>query len=249
MVRPGMRESKTATNIVSRRVSRRILSISTKCPTSIILSASSSTRNRRHFNCLAKSSLYMWQLSMNSQTKDIDIRPTSCIMSQSLPGVATSTSTPLSRMRFCFCADIPPTIAATLTWGGFFSIGFPASICNAPPMSVIAGSFEDSMDVRRELRWEDTWSANSRVGARTKARRERFLDEDGRGWESKWCRIGKPYASVFPDPYTTFNHQRKINYSKVFFYRLSNSYDVPTSKCKGQSRRLNGCRRDKLFRV
>jgi hypothetical protein len=159
-------------------------------------------------------------------------------MSQSLPGVATNTSTPLSRMRLCFCADIPPTIAVTLTWGG--GLG-----CIAPSFSVKVGSFEDSMDVRRELRWEDTWSANSRVGARIKARRGRFLDEDGRGWESKWCRIGKPYARVFPDPWYLSINTRESAVGLA--YRLSNPYDVPTSKSKGQSRLLNGCRREKLL--
>ena len=153
-------------------------------------------------------------------------------MSHSLPGVATSTSTPLSRMRFCFCADIPPTIAATLTWGGrFLSLG-----CIAPSSSVKVGFLENSKDVTRELRWEDTWSANSRVGVRIKARRGRFLDEDGRGWESKWCRIGKPYASVFPDPLCSiFNHQYKIKYCKV----LLTVWAIPTTsrpaKAKGKA--------------
>ena len=152
-------------------------------------------------------------------------------MSQSLPGVATITSKPLLRMRFCFCVDIPPTIAATPTWGGiFFRLG-----CIALSLSVKVGSFECPMDVRRELRWEDTWSANSRVGARTKAQRGRFLDENGRGWESKWCRIGKPYASVFPDPFTIFNHQYKTKRRQVLLTVWAIPMTSRPAKAKGKA--------------
>lgn len=53
-----------------------------------------------------------------------------------------------------------------------------------------------------------TWSANSRVGARIKALSLRFSsdtdelsDEEDLGRDERICwMIGSPYASVFPDP-------------------------------------------------
>ena len=87
------------------------------------------------------------------------------------------TSTPLSIMRRCFCADIPPTIAAMLTCGGGFLVEELGS--------EIISSLDDSMDVTIVLRWDETCKANSRVGARTRALRERFFDDEGRGWESR----------------------------------------------------------------
>ena len=74
-------KEKTLTNIVSLRVSRRIFSTSAKCPASIILSASSSTRNRRLFISFAKLSSYMRrQLSQfsNEGYYKYDLRPALC---------------------------------------------------------------------------------------------------------------------------------------------------------------------------
>ena len=51
---------------------------------------------------------------------------TSCRMSHSRPGVATRTSTPRSNILLCFCADMPPTMAATLTGGG--PLGFDEEV-------------------------------------------------------------------------------------------------------------------------
>ena len=53
-IKPCGRKKKRLINIVSRRVNRRIFSTSTKCPASIILSASSRTRNRRLLISFAK---------------------------------------------------------------------------------------------------------------------------------------------------------------------------------------------------
>lgn len=53
------------------------------------------------------------------------IRLTPSRISHNLPGVATRTSTPRASIRPCFCADIPPTIAATLTGGGALGVASP----------------------------------------------------------------------------------------------------------------------------
>ena len=49
-------------------------------------------------------------------------------ISHNRPGVATRTSTPRSSTRLCFCVDIPPTIAATLTSGGERGTDGPPSL-------------------------------------------------------------------------------------------------------------------------
>ena len=82
---------------------------------------------------------------------------TSSKMSQSRPGVATRTSTPRSMMRRCFCADIPPTMAATLTWGGGF---FPTAAvdwvevlgCDGSSVPVTGVFWKNSAEVKRAFR-------------------------------------------------------------------------------------------------
>ena len=117
---------------------------------------------------------------------------TSCIMSQSRPGVATSTSTPRDSIRFCFWGDIPPTMAATLTRGGALGT---------------FGSFEVTRSsgaltpFRQAFKCDDIWSASSRVGARINARTGLRIFEAGRFLhERSLCRTGNPYARVFPEP-------------------------------------------------
>ena len=51
--------------------------------------------------------------------------------------------------------------------------------------SEVSSPLDDSMDVTIALRWDETCKANSRVGARTRAFRERFFDDEGRGWERR----------------------------------------------------------------
>ena len=117
---------------------------------------------------------------------------TSCMMSQSRPGVATSTSTPRDSIRFCLWGDIPPTMAATLTRGGGFG-AFGSSEVTRP--SGVSTSF------RQAFKWDDIWSASSRVGARINAHTGLRVPEAGRFLrERSLCRIGNPYARVFPDP-------------------------------------------------
>ena len=105
------------TNWYCREVRRRMLSSSAKCPTSIILSASSRTRKSRDFTSFASSPSYRRIRNVSPERGTLR---TSCIMSQSRPGVATSTSTPRDSIRFCLWGDIPPTMVATLTRGGGF---------------------------------------------------------------------------------------------------------------------------------
>lgn len=93
-----------------------ILSNSAKCPVSTILSASSKTRNRKFFTFSARSSSCSGLFSAYNHEVQFCLTPSR--ISHNLPGVATRTSTPRSNIRACFCADIPPTIAATLTGGG-----------------------------------------------------------------------------------------------------------------------------------
>jgi hypothetical protein len=97
-------------------VNFKILSNSAKCPISTILSASSKTRNRRFFTSSASSSSCSGLFSVYNQEDRLCLTPSRT--SHNLPGVATRTSTPRSSIRRCFCVDIPPTIAATLTGGG-----------------------------------------------------------------------------------------------------------------------------------
>lgn len=119
---------------------------------------------------------------------DVTTGRTCWMMSHSRPGVATSTSTPRERIRRCFCADIPPTIAATLTGGGplrfvgslgsllltfclpfFFGwdlAGRPVSSCS----SCLTSKDEVSTELRHALRCDETCNASSRVGVRTRAR-------------------------------------------------------------------------------
>lgn len=117
---------------------------------------------------------------------------TSCIMSQSRPGVATRTSTPRDSIRFCLWGDIPPTIAATLTRGG--GLGTFGS-------SEVARSLGASTSFRQAFKCDDIWSASSRVGAKINARTGLRVPEVGRFLpERSLCRTGNPYARVFPDP-------------------------------------------------
>ena len=149
---------------------------------------------------------------------------TSWMMSHKRPGVATSTSTPRERIRRCFCADIPPTIAATLTKGGplrvfpwpvsvslpfafpfCFPLGFALSAAgsSASSSSCLTGIEETSMGLRHALRCEETCSANSRVGVRMRARTGRRSFAGGPEVEacfSRWLRSGRPYARVLPEP-------------------------------------------------
>lgn len=122
---------------------------------------------------------------------------TSWIISHRRPGVATSMSRPRSKIRRCFCADIPPTMAAILTNGGVLLIWLGPSTFPTPSL----GGFI------QELRWEETCKANSLVGARTKARRVlRLVVLSLRVFSFSviilW-RIGSPYAKVLPDPWLT----------------------------------------------
>lgn len=132
---------------------------------------------------------------------------TSSRMSHSRPGVATSTSTPRSRIRLCFCVDIPPTIAATLTRGGvagftgsalsfplpeFFFFPFPflerIVISSSSVLTVVAGG------LRHAFRCEETCRASSRVGASISARTGRLVLGGGCACarDKRWCRIGRP---------------------------------------------------------
>jgi len=97
-------------------------------------------------------------------------------------------SRPRSRSRLCFWKDIPPTIAAMLTCGGGLVVFRESLVSALSAASVILYSNE----VMIALRCEETCSANSRVGARIRAFSERLCDEDGRGWESKSFKIGRP---------------------------------------------------------
>jgi hypothetical protein len=136
---------------------------------------------------------------------------TSSIRSHRRPGVATRTSTPRSNILRCFCADIPPTIAATLTGGGpfdpptfapvFFSafpFPFPLPIfflcfgSSAWPSSGSAGTTIWA-SFKQAFKCAETWRASSRVGARISAESWRLpVREFGRGVVSKWLRIGRP---------------------------------------------------------
>jgi hypothetical protein len=122
-------------------------------------------------------------------------------MSQSRPGVATSTSTPRSSIRRCFCADIPPTTAAMLTRGGaLFDL---VSCCFSLPLvssrSTSCSCLLTSMIRAKILRWSETCKASSRVGANISAWSFRLV-LGGRGCDRMCWRMGSPYASVFPDP-------------------------------------------------
>ncbi len=116
-------------------VNRRIFSNSAKWPASIIRSASSSTRNFSVLISLARVSFCVRkQIRQRIEARHHAIL-TSSKMSHSRPGVATSTSTPLSKTLRCFCDDIPPTMVATLTCGGLFFF------CPASDPSGLAFSF------------------------------------------------------------------------------------------------------------
>lgn len=123
--------------------------------------------------------------------------------------------------RRCFCADIPPTIAATETGGGGFGLSLEddASLlssesCRDRAVNTIS---------RHLLRCSVTWIANSRVGVRIRAFIGRRSPAGIEGMltatcESgavllnvvrRWCRIGRPYASVFPEPYFLISVKRR----------------------------------------
>ena len=111
-----LHERKVQMNRESRKVNRKILSSSAKCPTSIILSASSRTKNFKFLISHANQSFYKTRIEY-TQNGILGRGLTSSTTSHSRPGVATRTSTPRASIRRCFCEDIPPTRAATLTRG------------------------------------------------------------------------------------------------------------------------------------
>ena len=114
-------------------------------------------------------------------------------MSQSRPGVATNTSTPRDSIRFCLWDDIPPTMVATLTRGGGFGT-FGSFEVTRPPGTLTS--------FKQAFKWDDIWSASSRVGARINARTGLRVFEAGCFLrERSLCRTGNPYARVFPDPW------------------------------------------------
>jgi len=70
---------------------------------------------------------------------------------------------------------MPPTMAATLTSGGFLgrldgSATRLPSICSSASLSLAGTGF------RQSLRCDDTCKASSRVGARMRARSRRLVD-------------------------------------------------------------------------
>ena len=106
--------------------------------------------------------------------------PTSSIRSQRRPGVAIRTSTPLSSIRRCFWEDIPPTTAATLTCGGGFFVGVsPSFVAGFDDFFTVLSEENSSKWFSNVLRCEETCNANSRVGARTRARRARLVFGEG----------------------------------------------------------------------
>jgi hypothetical protein len=152
---------------------------------------------------------------------------TSSSRSHRRPGVATRTSTPRPSTRRCFCALMPPTIAATLTSGGAlfvagaaaavglalalplaFALPLPlplpgaagVSLPDGAPSSASASGAAVGSD-KHALRCDDTCSASSRVGARTSAcsARRPFGGRPAAA-VSRCESIGRPYASVLPEP-------------------------------------------------
>jgi hypothetical protein len=162
--------------------------------------------------------------------KDVDGLQTSSKRSQKRPGVAIKMSAPRLRTLRCFWADIPPTIAATLTSGDPFDLAVSADLplvaFEGLPRGASSASDEDG-GVRQAFKWDDTCSASSRVGVRTSAETCRF---SRRGCvcisSSSLDKIGSPYARVFPEPCTRVNivHHRSFRQTNSF----CNPYDIPT---------------------
>ena len=131
--------------------------------------------------------------------------------------MATSTSTPRDSIRFCLWGDIPPTMVATLTMGGGFG---PFGSSEVTRSSGALTSF------RQAFKCDDIWSASSRVGARINARTGLRVPETGRFLrERSLCRIGNPYARVFPDPCAA-NVGVWKELVKAITHRFCHSYDI-----------------------
>ena len=143
--------------------------------------------------------------------------------------MATNTSTPRDSIRFCLWGDIPPTIAATLTGGGGFGIlGF----------FEVDRSSAARMPFKQAFKCDDIWRASSRVGARINARTGlRVFDSGFFLPERSLCRMGNPYANVFPDPCAIVNAcgQRK----KATANRFCHTHDIPSLQGKRKGLQLN----------
>jgi hypothetical protein len=163
---------------------------------------------------------------------------TSSIMSHRRPGVATSTSTPRSKMRRCFCADMPPTIAATLTNGGARASGFFSTL----PLLFFgfAASSAGSTALRHALRCDETCSASSRVGANINAPSWRFTLENGRAQERSRWRMGSPYARVLPEPFRRMLEDWHI-WATAGSYGLCNANKITVRHGERDGGRLNRC--------
>lgn len=185
------------TNLVPLSVNRRIFSNSAKWPASTIRSASSSTRNLSVLISLARVSFCTRKQIRQRIEARHHAMLTSSKISHSRPGVATSTSMPLSKILRCFCDDIPPTMVATLTCGGLFffcpasdpsglAFSFPfLFLLPFEPSDPISGasSFTVSGSIlfKQIFKCEETCNASSRVGARISARSFRRLSFAGHG--------------------------------------------------------------------
>jgi len=154
-------------------------------------------------------------------------------------------------MRCCFWLDIPPTTAATLTWGGGF-LGGMGLISSLPSLSPFVFFFpglvfwlfceaasSSSREFRHSFRWDETCRASSRVGTSIRTWTGRRLRGWGRGCESNWLRIGKPYASVFPEPWGKWDiYAQNTNKTNC----LCNTNDITILRGERENSSLDRCR-------
>lgn len=93
----------------------------------------------------------------DQRTNGNTMESTSSRISHNLPGVATTISAPRSKIRRCFCTDMPPTIAATLTRG----VRRSCCLTDAPGLSVqsvgtVSPLTGPRMILEKALRWSET---------------------------------------------------------------------------------------------
>lgn len=189
-----------------------MFSSSAKCPFSIILSASSMTRNLSLRTPVANCS-FCGQHAAGLLSE----RLTVLIRSHRRPGVATSMSQPRSTIRFCFCALSPPITLPILILGGpFFSSSSVACLTNL-------------------FRCSTTCRASSRVGHRTRPDSGRRVERE-RGVRKRYERTGSEYARVFPEPYA---RQLSSTVDRTPTHSFSNSNNISTRRSRRDSSCLN----------